>query len=1328
MAKQRTIKRISPGRVDAFNDQFWPVIVALGVLSAMGGGAILTLLTGPWMWLSLLVLPALTAGALFLLARMGDSKLRRTLQFSLIISLAAHLLILIISSLLFIFNSGVEKDWKQVAKRQTRTIQFTNQNSSVSIPVREPDNTPEPEVEIQRQKSQVTSSEQPIPVKQPTPTVSPQTTRREVTQRSVPRFDESLAQLRRNNMARQPKSSTANSRPSQTENTIAVAKPSPAAKPKTQTENESVTAIAEADSISRSSSMSANRKVVKEVQPRKLPKTEVAKIEPQKTSSRKSEQPDVRPRLTQRETRRTEIATRPSVSKARVQRPESEIRKQAAKSTPRPATKAKASENATNMKPAEASGQLTRRPRRSEVASSSKVPSPLTRKKTSQPKKTEIRRRDTPTRPTVTNPLSSTKSSRLATNDAPTIRSVETVNRPAPNPKSTSTATSIEPKTLSITKGQTGTAGAIAKQNLQTGEGGLPSPAVKASDAMLNRREQSPKSKVQMLTNSQSATVRRSTAEAPRPTSAFKAETSAIAKIAGSKSPSLESAESSAAEITSASSRSEAKVAIEKGAAPVNLGPTKVVAEAQRRRLSGGGSPDVASLNPSQTRRSSVESDIQPSLADAELASTAAPRETSAEPASSDSDEPTELAELERRSEGPDSQMMDHAAAPNLAPTADQGNGAAPQLAANRRELESDNIQSQLEKFLKQIAAAEGDDDDEEEAERLRRLMGNAQARVARAPNSAGENDPVAGSDEAASPNDGSESSEAEIASRSERGGAFSTTDLISRSATQMAVQAVTSLPVIDGALARRSKPTDSNNSARKLATASDSADRDRADTAPNVSTEAALAATSPRPDSGSTVAEESEGDELADVRIARSEAARSDSGFALDVEAMEGPAGLANTPSVTAGVNMRPAAEESRQLQPELDNRFRNDDFGGAPAMNPTATIAKEAFRQRSPGMAQSQTEPKTEAAIHLGLEFLVKYQQPDGSWSLTRFDTEHPLHKRQLDSDTAATGLAVLAFQGAGYNHLEFKYARQVNHAVRWLIKNQGEDGLLYLESDKKSNSACRLYSHGIAALALTEAYGMTQDPTLKEPAQKALDFITRTQHPTKGGWRYYTEMKNRSTDTSVSGWMVMALQSGRLSGLDVDDKTFKSIVEWLAVAADPANDSLYRYNPYAVNSQGVSRIQGRNATASMTAVGLLMRIYTGWERDDPRLAAGARFLVQQQLPGNTMALRDTYYWYYATQVLKHIDGPEWKTWNNALRPMLIKAQEKTGDNAGSWDPYSPVPDRWAPFGGRLYVTTMNLLSLEVRHRLLPLYQKTNEAPNQKSNPIILEETPFE
>jgi hypothetical protein len=59
--------------------------------------------------------------------------------------------------------------------------------------------------------------------------------------------------------------------------------------------------------------------------------------------------------------------------------------------------------------------------------------------------------------------------------------------------------------------------------------------------------------------------------------------------------------------------------------------------------------------------------------------------------------------------------------------------------------------------------------------------------------------------------------------------------------------------------------------------------------------------------------------------------------------------------------------------------------------------------------------------------------------------------------------------------------------------------------------------------------------------------------------------------------------------------------------------------------------------------------------------------------------------------------------------MHPLLVDSQIKKGPLAGSWDPRKPIPDRWAGHAGRLYVTTMNLLSLEVFYRHLPLYEDT-------------------
>ena len=89
----------------------------------------------------------------------------------------------------------------------------------------------------------------------------------------------------------------------------------------------------------------------------------------------------------------------------------------------------------------------------------------------------------------------------------------------------------------------------------------------------------------------------------------------------------------------------------------------------------------------------------------------------------------------------------------------------------------------------------------------------------------------------------------------------------------------------------------------------------------------------------------------------------------------------------------------------------------------------------------------------------------------------------------------------------------------------------------------------------------------------------------------------------------------------------------------------------------------------------------------------------------------LRDTYYWYYATQVMFQMQGDRWTAWNERMRSMLVEGQELEGPLAGSWDPWNPLPDRWASAGGRNYITALNLLMLEVYYRHLPLFRTLGE-----------------
>jgi len=427
--------------------------------------------------------------------------------------------------------------------------------------------------------------------------------------------------------------------------------------------------------------------------------------------------------------------------------------------------------------------------------------------------------------------------------------------------------------------------------------------------------------------------------------------------------------------------------------------------------------------------------------------------------------------------------------------------------------------------------------------------------------------------------------------------------------------------------------------------------------------------------------------------------------GLKVTADALEGTGGLGDEFSQEIGIADRRAREDSTDVQLKAA-RFVKKGLAGLPSMNAVAEVARESFKGRTSreGGGRGAPPPQTEEAIELGLAFLARYQKEEGHWSLdqfTRLDT-----RPTMVSDSAATGLAVMAFQGAGYTHTQFKYKDALRAAIDFLVKHQDESGEYYFEQGNAANQAVRLYSHAIVTLALCESYGMTQDPDLRDSVQKGLEFIVKAQHPDRGGWRY---TPGRDSDTSVSGWMVTALESGRRAGLEVSDEAMQKATSWLDKAQDPDQEYLFRYNPFAPDTTKESH--GRTASKTMTSVGLLMRLYRGWKVSDPRAIEGAEYL-KRHLPSigrsRSGTQRDTYYWYYATQFMFHMGGDYWEAWNDRLYPLLLNTQITRGDLAGSWDPRLPVPDRWGPQAGRIYITTMNLLSLEIQYRYLPLYDE--------------------
>lgn len=327
------------------------------------------------------------------------------------------------------------------------------------------------------------------------------------------------------------------------------------------------------------------------------------------------------------------------------------------------------------------------------------------------------------------------------------------------------------------------------------------------------------------------------------------------------------------------------------------------------------------------------------------------------------------------------------------------------------------------------------------------------------------------------------------------------------------------------------------------------------------------------------------------------------------------------------------------------------------------------------------------TQDAVREGLAWLVRQQKPRGSWSLTG---PYKLGANR-ENEEAATAMALLAFQGAGYTPQGKKndgFTKAVTRGWKALLRSQQADGHFF-ENLGDENS--QLYTQALCTIAICELYGMTHDEAYHDAAQKAVDYCVKVQAP-EGGWRYQPGV---DSDMSVTGWFSMALQSARIAGLEVPSPTYAGITKFLDSVAREEG-ARYAYQVQA------------GATLTLTAEGLLCRQYLGWKHDDPRLRAGVDYILAN-LP--EWDKRNVYYWYYATQVCHHMEGPDWQKWNGVMRQLLPQNQEKRGSERGSWD---PVNDRWGSAGGRLYVTCLSLYTLEVYYRHLPIYRQDNNQPS--------------
>lgn len=367
----------------------------------------------------------------------------------------------------------------------------------------------------------------------------------------------------------------------------------------------------------------------------------------------------------------------------------------------------------------------------------------------------------------------------------------------------------------------------------------------------------------------------------------------------------------------------------------------------------------------------------------------------------------------------------------------------------------------------------------------------------------------------------------------------------------------------------------------------------------------------------------------------------------------------------------------------------FLDDDRLAGASVGVGGGAAGSAFAGRVDGkdglVAAGGGDGGTEGAVHMALEWLARHQEKDGTWNASRYVKRCQGDGCAGASDeeyvTATTALALLPFLGAGHTYRDGPWKDVVRRGLTALHDRQRPDG-------RFATGQKHVYGDAFATLALAEAYGLTRNEEIGATVERSVAMWVKSQSE-EGGWRY--DPGSGAGDSSVTGWVAMALASARKAGIAVPEKTLARCRGW--------------FRDHTGDDGALGYTARGTGTKSLLGVGYFVQVMLGARPDDPGLAATAgllemaapRWPASDDDPAALFGAADPLHWYYGSLAAFQRGGTTWKLWNEKLRPLLVGHQERRGCAAGSWPPVGQTGAK----GGRVVVTALCALGLEVYYR---------------------------
>lgn len=381
-----------------------------------------------------------------------------------------------------------------------------------------------------------------------------------------------------------------------------------------------------------------------------------------------------------------------------------------------------------------------------------------------------------------------------------------------------------------------------------------------------------------------------------------------------------------------------------------------------------------------------------------------------------------------------------------------------------------------------------------------------------------------------------------------------------------------------------------------------------------------------------------------------------------------------------------------------------------------------------------------RVDTAVQAGVAFLVTQQQASGAIADVGLGNRY---------QTALTSLAALSFIGAGHSPQDkTPEGVALRRAIYFVLRadRQTADGYF------GSADASVMHGHAVTTLLLCELLRRSTDPELEElirrKAAAAHQFTLRAQGARKllrtdyGGWRYRPDATD--SDVPVTAWQLLSLHAGTKAGFAVPPVAGQAAAQYLKNVHARAG-GLFTYGPTSVMVQAgsISRGKGRLIARtpyitpqgrlcyqchyegtyvaptlrpsdsmmqppvernhfSTSAMGLLGLRLCG-QPNAPEAVAAAAFLLETMRADPAMRILANGSWPFHATFFNTLAFQRYAEPHASLARQFAERNFVVGQSPdGSWTDNFEGRNL-----GRVYCTSLAVLSLEAKYRRLAIYE---------------------